>query len=196
MTIRPSRTNCSKMVSTAVISLVLSSTACWANVTPTWCASADNRWGPGAPCFLEPRSVFPSRATVGSGASGAAGTLPTTLSAQAPRWVSNSSRSTCRKMVWSVAAQGVAGVKPSACALRVPSLRPHAAMALSLRAPHPIAQHASAKMAGKGCRLPRGFRKSGIAENTSMSGRGCAIIRLHLCTCIPHFALRVLCGQN
>ena len=35
-------------------------------------------------------------------------------------------------------------------------------------------------MAAQGWRLPRGFRKSGIAANTSMSGRGCAIIRLHL----------------
>src|SRR4051812_24670357 len=34
-------------------------------------------------------------------------------------------------------------------------------------------------MAVKGWRLPRGLRKSGIAANTSMSGRGCAIIRLH-----------------
>ena len=40
------------MVSTAVISLVLSSTACWARVTPTWCARADNRCVPGAPGFL------------------------------------------------------------------------------------------------------------------------------------------------
>ena len=53
MTIRPSRTNCCKRGSTAVISLVLSSTACWARVTPTWCASADNRCIPGAPCFLD-----------------------------------------------------------------------------------------------------------------------------------------------
>src|SRR5262249_19050029 len=36
------------------------------------------------------------------------------------RWVSNSARSTCRKIVWSVAAQGVAWVKPRACAMRVP----------------------------------------------------------------------------
>src|SRR4029453_6870644 len=35
-------------------------------------------------------------------------------------------------------------------------------------------------VAVEGCRVPRGLRKSGIAENTSMSGRGCAIIRLHL----------------
>ena len=130
MTIRPSRTHGAKMVSTAVISLGLSSTACGAQVTPTWCASADNRWVPGAPCFLAPRSVFPSRAPAGSGASGAAGKLPTTLSAQAPRWVSNASRSTGRKMVWSVAAQGVAWGKPRACAMRVPYWRPHSAMAL------------------------------------------------------------------
>src|SRR4029453_14820494 len=38
---------------------------------------------------------------------------------------------------------------------------------------------ATPKRAGTGWRLPRGFRKSGIAATTSMSGRGCALIRLH-----------------
>ena len=130
MTIRPSRTNGAQTVSTAVMSLVLSATAWWGRGTPPWCASAENRWVPGAPCFLEPRSVVPSRATAGSGVSGAAGRRPTTRSAQAPRWASNSSRSPCRKLVGSVAAQGVAWVKPRACARRLPSWRPHAAMAL------------------------------------------------------------------
>lgn len=73
MPIHPSRTNCSQTVSMAVISLVLSSTACWVSVTLTGCASADKRWVPGAPGFWEPRSVFPSRATAGSGGSGAVG---------------------------------------------------------------------------------------------------------------------------
>jgi hypothetical protein len=180
VTIRPSRTRCSQRGPTAVLSWVVSSTAWWAQGTPPWCASADNRWAPGAPGFWVPRSVVPSRAPAGSGASGGAGRLPTTRSAHAPRWGSNSSRSTCRKMVGSVAAQGVAWVKPRACAMRVPSWRPQSAMALSLRAPQNLAQHASAKMAVQGCRVPRGFRTSGIAEHTAMRGRGCALIRLHL----------------
>jgi hypothetical protein len=120
VTIRPSRTRGCKMVSTAVISLVLSSTACWARVTPTWCARADNRCVPGAPCFLDPRSVFPSRAIAVAGISSPGGRLPTTWSAHAPRCASNASRSTCRKTVWSVAAQGGEWVKPRACAIRVP----------------------------------------------------------------------------
>jgi hypothetical protein len=179
-TIRPSRTKGAKMVATAVLALVVASTACWAHVTPPWGASADNRGGPGAPCFLAPRRVFPSRATAGSGAAGAAGKLPTTRSAQAPRGVSHSARSTGRQMVWSVAAQGVAGGKPRACAMRVPSWRPHAARALERRAPHNSAPHASATRAVQGWRVPRGFRTSGIAANTARSGRGWAIIRLHL----------------
>lgn len=93
-------------------------------------ARGAERCVPGAPCFLEPRSVVPSRAIATSGFSGAAGRLPTTLSAQAPRWALHSSRCTRRKIVWSVAAQGGSWVKPRAWASRTPSLRPHAAMAL------------------------------------------------------------------
>ena len=179
MTIRPSRTNGCRRVSAAVISLVLSSTAGWARVTPTRSASADNKCIPGAPCFLAPRSVFPSSAIAGAEDSGLGGRLPTTWSAHTPRCASHSSRCTCRKTVWSVAAHGVVWVTPRAYAMRMPSLRPHSAIALELRAPHNIAQHARAKMAAQGWRLPRGFRKSGIIVNTSISGRGCVIIRLH-----------------
>src|SRR4030095_1905238 len=48
VTMRPSKTNWHKRLSTAAISLVLSSTACWCSVTPTWCASADHTVGPGS----------------------------------------------------------------------------------------------------------------------------------------------------
>ena len=70
--------------------------------------------------LLEPRSVLPSRATAASPTDGAAGVLTTTPSAQAPNVASNASRSTCRKTVCSVAAQGVLWVKPSAWAIRPP----------------------------------------------------------------------------
>src|SRR5262249_7719493 len=36
-------------------------------------------------------------------------------------------------------------------------------------------QHARARIADKGWRLPRDLRKSAMSEKTSMSGRGCAI---------------------
>jgi hypothetical protein len=76
VTIRPSRTRCGKMVSTAVLAWVLSSTACGARVTPTRGASADNRCVPGAPGFLAPRSVFPSRAIAVAGVSSPGDRLP------------------------------------------------------------------------------------------------------------------------
>jgi len=128
--IQPSRTNCCKRGSTAVIALVLSATACWARGTPTGGASADNECIPGAPGVLDPQSVVPSSVIEGSGVSGPGGRLPTTSAAHVPRCASNASRCTCRKTVWSVAVQGVAWVKPRAWAIRAPSLRPHAARAL------------------------------------------------------------------
>ena len=41
-----------------------------------------------------------------------------------------------------------------------------------------MAQHDRARIAEKGWRLPRDLRMSGMSENTSMSGRGCGIIRV------------------
>src|SRR5437016_6824329 len=38
-----------------------------------------------------------------------------------------------------------------------------------------MAQHARARIADKGWRLPRDLRKSAMSEKTSMSGGGCAI---------------------
>jgi hypothetical protein len=86
--------------------------------------------GPRRPLFFGTASCFPVQGSCGPGTSGALGRLLTTLSARVPRCASHASRSTCRKMVWSVAAQGVAWVKPSAWAIRALSLRPHSAMAL------------------------------------------------------------------
>src|SRR5229473_5250304 len=114
VTMRPARTISPNTVSTSVISFVLAATACCVSVSPPRWVTTDNRCVSGAPCFLEPRRVLPSTAMAISGASGAAGTVATRLSAQAPTLASNASRSMDRKMVCSVAAQGVGCVKPRA----------------------------------------------------------------------------------
>src|SRR6266702_4388552 len=41
-----------------------------------------------------------------------------------------------------------------------------------------MAQHDRARIADKGWRVPRDLRTSGISEMTSMSGRGCGIMRV------------------
>ena len=41
-----------------------------------------------------------------------------------------------------------------------------------------MAQHDRARRADKGWRVPRDLRTSGISEKTSMSGRGCGILRV------------------
>src|SRR6266851_2416152 len=107
---RPVSTIWPNTVSTSLISLVLAATACCVNVSPTRWANTDNRCVPGAPCFLEPRRVLPSTAMAISGASGTAGAVATTRSAQAPNLASNASRSTHRKMVCSVEAEGVSDI--------------------------------------------------------------------------------------
>ena len=102
-------------VSTAVLSLVLSATACWASVTPTWCARAESRWTPGAPGVREPRRVLPSSATAGSAACGlpvAGGLLAITPLAQAPSCASNPAQSKRLNIRWSVAAPGGICLKP------------------------------------------------------------------------------------
>jgi hypothetical protein len=69
------------------------------------------------------------------------------------------------------------GGKPQACAIRMPSWRPQSARALELRAPHNIAQHASAHRAAQGGRVPRGCRKAESRANPAMRGRAWALIR-------------------
>src|SRR5712691_12672156 len=41
-----------------------------------------------------------------------------------------------------------------------------------------MAQHDRARIADKGWRLPRDLRTSGMSEKTSISGRGCGIMRV------------------
>jgi hypothetical protein len=92
--------------------------------TPTTGAS------PSPLVFFDLRSVCPARTIAGASLSSPGGIFSTTWLAHATRCASNASRSTCRKTVWSVAAQGGVWVKPRACAVRVPSWRPYAALSL------------------------------------------------------------------
>ena len=95
----------------------MSSTACWARFTPTWCASADNRWVPGAPCFLEPRASHPGppRPQVSQALRADSQRHFRPRRPGAPR---TRPGSRAEQMLWSVAAQGGAWVKPRAGAIR------------------------------------------------------------------------------
>lgn len=155
VTRRPSRTLWPQTVSTSVSALGLADPAWCGSVSPARGAKPEPRGVSGAPCCLEPRRVWPATARAIAGASGAAGAVAPLLAAQALTWASHASRSRPRKLVCSVAAQGVWGVPPRARALAVPSWRPPAALALALREPHNLAQHARASRAAQGWRLPR-----------------------------------------
>ena len=154
---------------------MLSSTACWARVTPTWCASAENRGALGRRVFwtlgaFSPPGLSPSQAL---GAAPQRPGRPTRPGVPRTRPDARVARGcgAWRHRGWRRGGQG----RRDPCAVMASPVGQSA----ELRAPHTSAPHARAKRAPQGWRVPRGVRKSGSTANTAMRGRGGVLIRHH-----------------